>query len=233
MAPFDHSQTYRVRTFRNIPHRRRLKDIVAILTRELMTRNTRELKYADFGCSNGYIANLLTQKFRFQISYGFDSDWENLQLARERYPSIRFELFDLNRPSLHSDKFDLISCFETLEHVGNLDNALHNLLNHLGPRGLLLITVPIETGFRGMTKFLIKRFVYGDSLKQLPNARTLDYVVALARSRRMSIFRDNRDGWGTHFGFDFRDIDERLQSWRVNYKAFNRFTTRFYVVTGS
>ena len=192
----------------------------------------RKLSFADFGCSNGYITNLFSERFRFRISYGFDSNSENLKMARDRYPDIKFEFLNLNEPNSTSNKFDIVTCFETLEHVGNLDNALDNLLNHVGPGGSLLISVPIEIGFRGMAKFFIKSFIYRYSLEELPNARRIDYIMALVKGKRMSLFRANgRDSWGTHFGFDYRDIDERLRSRGVSQKVFNRFATRFYVIT--
>jgi hypothetical protein len=47
---------------------------------------------------------------------------------------------------------------------------------------------------------------------------------------RVSRFRDDRVNWGTHFGFDYRDIDDLLRSRGVRFSASNRFTTRFYVI---
>lgn len=231
MVPIDHSLTYKGRALRNIPHRRRLRHLLRIADRELKGIDTAAVRYADFGCSNGYLTNVLTQRFHFESSYGFDNNLENLDIARDRYPNISFELFDLNILGRIPDKFDVIICPEVLEHVGNLGNALLNLLNSMKSKtSVLIVTVPVEIGARGLAKFLLKRFVYGYSLDELSGPSTLDYIGALLKGSRMSSFREPRAGWGTHFGFDHRDIDQILQRRAVNFTAVNNLTTRFYVI---
>ncbi len=112
--PIDHSLTYRQLRFRNIPHWIRLRNLLNIAGRELRGKDTGALKYADFGCSNGYLTNLLAKKFGFHERYGFDHALENLRMATEKYPQIGFEFLDLNEPAGFSNQFDVVTCLETL-----------------------------------------------------------------------------------------------------------------------
>ena len=51
------------------------------LTKEINLENN---TFADVGCSTGYITSLITQNFNIKESYGFDTDLENLAVAKER-----------------------------------------------------------------------------------------------------------------------------------------------------
>jgi len=181
--------------------------------------------YADFGCSNGYITSIVKDRYNMK-AFGFDRNKENLILAKNKYPDIQFSTVDLNE-TINNNKYSLITCLETLEHVGNLKIALDNLIN--ANNGFLLITVPIEIGLIGLMKFIVKTMIYGYTLKEL-KAETKKYFLSLLFGERISKYRENRPGWGTHFGFDYRDIDDHLSFRNVNHKAFNRDITRFYII---
>jgi SAM-dependent methyltransferase len=222
----DHSLTYRVRALRNLPHRMRLRTI----EREVRRLNLAPAgTYADFGCSNGYITERVRRLTRAGQAWGFDYLEAHLARARALYPKIEFIRIDLNRPNNGVPKCDLVTCFETLEHVGDLDVAVDNLLSALAPHGTALFTVPIEIGARGALKFALK-LAYGYDLSELPQqpSRFRRYVSALLIGGRISQFRDRRSGWGTHFGFDYREVDDVLQRREVRFETWNSGTTRFY-----
>lgn len=227
----DHSLTYIKRDPKNIPHKIRLKNLIRIIGREMRGIDISTLGYADFGCSNGYLTNYFSRMFHFKESFGFDHNLDNLKIAEERYPDIRFDFFDLGNIDSRTEEFDIVTCFETVEHVGNLGNALRNLVRSVRPgSGLLLLTVPIEIGLWGVMKFIMKKFFYGYSLDELPNVTISAYFGALVRGKRVSAFRDKRASWATHFGFDYRDIDEILDCLEAEYRAINQFTTRYYLI---
>jgi 2-polyprenyl-3-methyl-5-hydroxy-6-metoxy-1,4-benzoquinol methylase len=162
-----------------------------------------------------------------------DHQNENLDIARKRYPDIRFEYIDLNIP-VHeaAEKYDVITCFETLEHVGNLENATQNVLSFARKDSHhILISVPIEIGLIGVIKFIIK-ILYGYSLKELKNGTTfLSYFKSLLSNENISQYRDEREGWGTHFGFDYREFDEILNECKCKFEAKNLLSSRFYSIT--
>jgi SAM-dependent methyltransferase len=142
---------------------------------------------------------------------GFDHSDELLAEARKSYGNIRFLRTNLNEVVEWPRRYDLISCLETLEHVGDLRCAIRNLSDALAPGGLLLISVPVEIGFWGTAKFLAKRSL-GYSLKELPgHPSSWLYLRKLLSGAPMSGLRDVRSGWSTHFGFDYRDVESEIR----------------------
>jgi len=231
MAAHDHSLTYKENKLKNIPHKLRLRKIIRVLT----SLNTSFKNFIDVGCSNGYITNIIRSKFEFETVTGVDYSEENLEKAKIKYPEIVFEPIDLNEPISESliAKYELVTCFETLEHVGNLKTAVSNILSMSTPKGTVVITVPIEIGFWGIGKFILKRFVYGYTLKELKGVSTSQYFSSLIKGNNMGQYRDMRKekrSWGTHFGFDYRNIDKILKKKGIPYKAKNSNGTRVYII---
>jgi SAM-dependent methyltransferase len=224
----DHSLTYRVRALRNLPHRLRLRDIERLVRRLDPPAGA---AYADFGCSNGYVTARVAGLIGAARTLAFDHLPAHLERGRSLYPQITFASLDLNDRTSPVPPCQFVTCFETLEHVGDLDAAVAVLARSLTQDGKGLISVPIEIGWRGVVKFLVKVGLYGYDLAELPEQPgTWRYLRELLAHRRMSRFRDRRAGWGTHFGFDYRDVDEALRRHGIAFRALNRGFTRFYLL---
>jgi len=224
----DHSLTYRDRRLRNLPHRLRLRAILRLVRASVAGPID---GYADFGCSNGFITHQVRTAIGARDAWGFDHQESHFDTGRDLYPDIRFQTVNLNRPADLAMAFDLVTCFETLEHVGDFKAAVDNLLAAVADDGVLVLSVPIEIGAIGLAKFVAK-LALGYDLRELPPRprRGLAYLGQLVSGRRISAFRDARDGWGTHFGFDYRDLDDFLKSRGIAYRAWNSATTRFFVI---
>lgn len=223
----DHSKTYRLNDVRNIAHVMRLKAILRTLVAHVKHGPA---TYADYGCSNGFITSQVAERLGVARAHGFDYT-DNVDVGARLHPHIRFKRLDLN--VVHNDLVtcDLVTCFETLEHVGNMESAVRNVCSSRGPSGSLLITVPIEIGWIGFLKYLIKRFAFRYELPLACNDR--QYALALLRGERIGKFRKPASGYGTHFGFDYRDVDELLGRYAgAPVRAWNSGTTRFYLVAG-
>jgi SAM-dependent methyltransferase len=229
-GPVDHSLTYRQLRLRNIPHRIRLRKIRHLLNEAGVHGSS----WADVGCSNGYIIADILKRHRPLDVCGFDRSEAQLAKARELLPSVRFVQLDLLASDPPHDRFDVVSCFETLEHVGNLRKAIGTLLDLTEPEGRLVITVPIESGWRGGLKFAVKTSLYGYSLDELPQRPSIyrQYCRALILRSRVSVFRaEERRGWATHFGFEWRDLDELLRTLGLHVKRRVGMFTVYYVIT--
>ena len=229
--PLDHSATYKDRSLKNFLARSRLQSILSIIESKIQFAGK---TYADVGCSNGFLTALLSDRFKPSLSCGYDHNQDNLAVARSTYPNLEFEVIDLNvKPLAPPRTYEVVTCFEVLEHVGSIPNALGSLLRITAPTGgVLFLTVPIEIGWRGTVKFLIKTVLYRYRLDELPQQKNLflKYLGSLITDKRMERFRDRRSGWGTHFGFDYREVDDLLTERGLPFESFNVGMTRFYLV---
>ena len=230
---YDHSITYRRFRLRNIPHIKRLNDIKALVSSLAVPAGG---TYADFGCSNGYVTDQIRQLVGASRTTGFDHINEHFEAGRERHSNVHFQTIDLNVFDPSRPQFDFVTSFETLEHTGNLEQAVQSIVHAVKPGGIGVISVPIEVGVAGLAKFLVKVGFYGYKMDELPQRSRLRsaYFKALVSGGRIGSFRsEKRSGWSTHFGFDTRDVDELLAKQSIAVTARNRGFTRFWVVRKS
>jgi 2-polyprenyl-3-methyl-5-hydroxy-6-metoxy-1,4-benzoquinol methylase len=213
-------------------HRARLRMLLRILKAYGFSRGS----YADVGCGNGYATAQIMRAIRAPSCDGFDLDPMLLESGRRHHPEIRFSLFDLNRPPHGAlPCYDFVTCFETLEHVGNPAFALNNLLALTKAGGYLFISVPIEVGVIGLAKFAVKVALRGDRLTEAfapqPHLHRR-YFRTLLLDQGIQTFREGSDRayWPGHWGFDWRIIDRLLQDRGVWFKGFRFLTTRLYEV---
>lgn len=226
---YDHSSTYRDKKLRNIPHFIRLKNIERLIRNNKGGNITR---YADFGCSDGFLTDRVGKILEADQIFGFDYNRENIEYGATQYHDVKFFYIDLNDSDSVGDQFDFITCFETLEHLCDPKVTIHKIISALNDNGTAVITVPIEIGVRGTFKYLIKTSVYRDSMDELNGGRAIfwKYLWALLKGRRISYFRDKRPAWSSHFGFDYRDVDEALRDEGIVFTANNLGFTRFYLL---
>ena len=97
----------------------------------------------DVGCAYGlFLSNALPF---FQCT-GVDISVHAVQKARSRLPS-QVDLFVAEAGAIHAGShFDIITCFDILEHTSDLDVVLDNLWDLLVEDGLLVFTVPVYDG---------------------------------------------------------------------------------------
>jgi len=216
--PFVHESTYSFGGVAGRLHRGRLARIESLLAgADLPTTG----RLADFGCSNGYIlARLQQSAFAHRPGWsfvGFDHSRPLLELARQRQlPRTSFRWIDMNvsgGSSQAGESFDVVTCFETLEHVGDYRPALETLVQSCKPEGVLLISVPYECGLRGLAKLIGRRVLRGDRYEGFFDTRSrLRYVTSLVTQRRIDHYRHPpQPGWGPHLGFDTRQFDRDLR----------------------
>lgn len=225
--PIDHSRTYRDLSLRNLPHLLRARAIA----REIRKRRISQVElYYDIGCSNGYLTNIVAAQIGANRGIGWDIVTENLEVGRARYPDLEFRRLNLNSATDFCEPADFITCFETMEHVGNVHAALDNVVAMTkSSGGQAFFSVPIESGIRGAIKFLIKRGLFSYSLAEISQDPVIQrqYVRALFRGEDISCFRSQKDGWGTHFGFDHRNFEKLVKERFERTEAWTAFSTRF------
>lgn len=229
MCAYDPTETYKKISFRNIPHQVRLRKIENLLRRELKHKPVHS--YIDIGCASGFITQRLKDRLNIHDVYGTDALPEYIDNAKKNYPGIHFGVMDLNRHYHTDTRYDLVTCFETLEHVGHLENALDNIYESVGENGLALISVPIEVGLIGTIKFLLKVKVYKDKMNEIGAEHEKEYFKTLIRGKDISVYRAKpRDLWWDHFGFNYQTIENYFKRRNIRFKGKTFFTTRFIMV---
>ncbi len=230
-SKLDHSLSYKKVSFKNAGHFCRKKSILNLIhSFNLNPEGT----YFDVGCSNGYLTRLITDEIGFKKVVGLDHAESHLERARLENPAIIFDFIDLNlvpRSGCREGSADFVTCFECLEHVGSVNNAIKNIVSLSKEKSVIFVSVPIEIGFWGVIKFLCKTIIFQYRLDELAGKpRWSEYFFDLIKGARISKYRELRQGWSTHFGFDYREVDEEFLKLGLKFKAFNSFTTRFYVI---
>jgi hypothetical protein len=96
----------------------------------------------DAGCGTAYGSALLANAGAREV-VGVDLDAEVLQLARPDMPTgVVLEAGDLTTLPYEDGSFDLVVCFEVIEHVEHREAALNELRRVLAPAGILAISSP-------------------------------------------------------------------------------------------
>lgn len=96
----------------------------------------------DIACGVGYGSNILSE-MGASIIIGCDIIEDNIEYCVKRYQSdsLKFKVKDVTKPLL-KEEFDLIVCFETIEHIDDFKTALTNLYDSLKEDGRLIISSP-------------------------------------------------------------------------------------------
>lgn len=227
---FDHSQTYKKLSLRNIPHILRAYSIRKAVKKLSLSDSP---SYFDIGCSNGYLTKQVASIIGAQNVTGWDHNRENIEKAKSLYPDISFLYINLNISSSISKQAQFITCFETIEHVGNIKEAINNIDRMAISDGQILYTVPIESGFIGAIKYFIKTRLFKYDLSEISTDKKdwKAYEKTLLKNGDIGLFRNEREGWGTHFGFDYRSFEQELKSKYSSLDAWTVGTSRFLLVT--
>jgi len=102
----------------------------------------------DLACGEGYGSNMLAESARYVL--GIDIDEQTIKHAKRKYKRenldfIRGDITSL--PINEKDKFDVIICFEAIEHIIAQREVLREIKRLLKPEGLLIISTPNKDFF--------------------------------------------------------------------------------------
>ncbi len=96
----------------------------------------------DVGSGEGYGAALLSRAAQEVV--GIDYSPAAIEHARGAYSrdGLSFELVDIREFALQDGMFDVVTCFEVIEHVEDHDALLEAIVQRLHPDGTLLLSTP-------------------------------------------------------------------------------------------
>lgn len=95
----------------------------------------------DAGCGVGYGAELLSQAGASEV-VGVDNSEAAIELARNASDNVSYQVGDVRRLAFDDGAFDLVVCFEVIEHVDEPLLVLDELARVLRPGGMLLVSSP-------------------------------------------------------------------------------------------
>jgi len=178
-------------------HRIRLNKIVKAC-------NALEGKYVlEIGCHDLLFYSLINKQYQQYIGIDLNLDF-GLPFAiknKKRMGWRRVELFNGDAEYLpyKDELFDLIFCFETIEHLSNKKRAILEIARVLKPGGNLVISIPIEFGLILILKATI-RFLIGQREYNLVEFLRATFYCELEKVKRKE-----------HKGYDYRSTIINLQ----------------------
>jgi SAM-dependent methyltransferase len=107
------------------------------------SRFVRGKEVLDLGCGEGYGSNILSKYAKYVIGIDYDKKIINHASRKYRKRNLKFiQALATNISDLNGKKFDVIVCFETIEHLEDHDILLSEIRNVLKNTGILIISTP-------------------------------------------------------------------------------------------
>jgi SAM-dependent methyltransferase len=122
----------------------------------LAAQLVRGLRVLDAGCGEGYGIALLAAAGAGAV-VGVDVDEATIAEARERY-GLDFQVADVAKLPFENASFDVVVCFETIEHVGDARQAVAELRRVLADDGLLVISTPNPAEYVVENEFHVREY---------------------------------------------------------------------------
>lgn len=98
-------------------------------------------KILDVGCAGGFMTNKVFEVFpKAQIS-GIDPYPAAITYAQKRFPLIHFQIADAHKLPFNQDSFDLVICYETIEHVINPLQILQEMRRVIKKDGTVIVAM--------------------------------------------------------------------------------------------
>lgn len=113
----------------------------------------------DIACGSGYGAEVLLQGGAKKV-IGVDIDPNVIAKAKQRYSNdgISFEVGEATNLPLDENSIDVITSFETIEHINDYEAYLKELVRVLTGEGVAIISTPNRDVFGQKNPFHVKEF---------------------------------------------------------------------------
>ncbi|MCL1468527.1 class I SAM-dependent methyltransferase [Argonema galeatum] len=193
-----------------LAHRSRFSAVLDVLG------NAKYTQALDYGCGDGWL--LRTAFDRGIITSGIGVDVADYMLSASQEIFAGISGFQFCKPGEISQKIsqkscDVIFCTETLEHIGNPEGALEQILIYCQPGAKIVISVPIEVGpsllFKQIGRYLAN--LKGNYGYESYNLKELFEAVILWDTNSFISSHSMKSEYTGHKGFDYRKIEKLLQ----------------------
>ncbi|HEX7050670.1 MAG TPA: class I SAM-dependent methyltransferase [Longimicrobiales bacterium] len=147
----------------------------------------------DVGCGTGMFLKYALERDPSLTVFGIDLSGEAVEITRSKgIPAARMDLLAGERPD---ERFDVVTAFEVIEHIGDAEAFLAALGSICKPDGLILISIP-NTGF----------VLHRIRLAVLGRFPVTNIMLHMKEHLRFWTVRDFRD-WARHYGYDVLRVE--------------------------
>jgi len=94
----------------------------------------------DVGCGNGLLLKFLSDNYPVSAQVGMEYAVAAIEVAARVNPVPEYVVHEINHP--YPEQYGAVFCTEVIEHILHPAKAFTNLLDMVGDRGILYITVP-------------------------------------------------------------------------------------------
>jgi GT2 family glycosyltransferase/glycosyltransferase involved in cell wall biosynthesis len=170
----------------------------------------------DLASGEGYGAAMLASAAKAVV--GLEIDPQTVEHARGRYGlgNLGFEVGSITDPDALAgeDRFDVITCFEAVEHVDEQDRMMELVRNRLAPGGVFLCSTPdvtVYTHEHGNDNPFHVHELTEDGFRELL-AGSFEHVVMLRQNVAVgSLIHDG----GTGTGAELHSLRQTGEEWEV------------------
>ena len=120
----------------------------------------------DAACGEGYGTALLAAAGA-RSATGVDVDERSSRMPASRYPAADFVVGDVRELPFEDASFDLVVCFETIEHVDDPERVLSELDRVLAADGLLLVSTPNKHQYLVENEYHRREFIHEEFVELL------------------------------------------------------------------
>lgn len=110
-------------------------------------------KVLDIASGEGYGVNLMAENAMHVT--GIDIDYNVIKSASQKYnhPNLDFKQGAIENIPFPDNSFDIVTCFETLEHIEDHEKAVKEIKRVLKPGGLTFISTPDKKNYTDSTGY--------------------------------------------------------------------------------
>ncbi|MCR4324521.1 MAG: class I SAM-dependent methyltransferase [Candidatus Curtissbacteria bacterium] len=135
-VPVDYYQKgVRRNPYQRIWHERKIRKAKSII------RDLKFKKVLDVGCASGFMLSQIAREFPNAKYFGIDAYDKAIEFANKKYSHINFKVGVAEKLPYKDESFDLIICYETMEHVTHPKVALLEMRRVLKKDGALILAM--------------------------------------------------------------------------------------------
>jgi len=112
------------------------KDVSSLMFKQIRKKPRYIL---DIGCADGYLTNWISQQWPTAKVTAIDVVQKLVKAGKKKYPQVNFRQSDCHRLPFKQNRFDLVTFYETLEHVKNPHQVVGEIYRVLKKNGTLIV----------------------------------------------------------------------------------------------